>query len=1107
MLISKKARKRYKIKPAFLKERGTIFFPDFQAVRTFTETLKEPQAQAGHINAMDLMHDIFLHVVDVYKRKKNPKVIDEALLFLESNIGKNAVDKTLNLFIQEFPPAKVDRGEISDKDYLMGISKGIPNKEIILEELLLLWLYNKNPAKKTYKKILFDDKTLLEKSTYSGIIEQLERFFQTQPFFGPKQQNMIAMLRSPAIEIPDSLSGQLNYIREYWGHLLEDYLKRLLSGLDMIKEEEKFGGHGPGETPVYDFSKSILGEEYERFTADLHWMPRLVMIAKSTYVWLDQLSKKYQRHIYRLDQIPDEELDILAEQGFTGLWLIGLWERSHASETIKKICGNPEAMASAYSIYDYRIAENLGGEAAIDNLKDRAWQRGIRLASDMVPNHMGIDSPWLVEHPDWFLSLDYCPYPSYSFTGTNLSADSRISIYLEDHYYDRTDAAVVFKWVDNQTGEVRYIYHGNDGTSMPWNDTAQLNYLNPEVRQAVTDTIFSVANKFSIIRFDAAMTLTQKHYQRLWFPEPGAGGDIPTRTENGLETEAFLNHMPEEFWRQVVDRFSESNPDTLLLAEAFWLMEAYFVRTLGMHRVYNSAFMNFLKNEHNDQFRTSIKNVLQFNKEILKRFVNFLNNPDEETAVTQFGKDDKYFGVCTLMATLPGLPMFGHGQIEGFSEKYGMEYRRAYKDETPDPNLLERHQKEIFPLLRKRYLFAEVNDFLFYDFYTADGHVNENVFAYSNRWENEFSLVLYHNVFADTAGWVKTSVPYTSKTGETTDQKSLAEGLDLSRDANAYVIFKDHDSGLEYLRHCLELHEKGLYVELNAFKKHVFLDFRQVWDSDDGIYKKLADILNGSGVPSVRETLRQRLMNPLKKPFQDLMRPELFKEIQAAKQETIAANLDVFLAEIKKLTLSRANDKTPDIDKIIQATVKLLPVSAGISKDKGKRIEHILFYPAVIVRLLLNSIEKVIIPKDKSGNPVWELLEEWLLVEDIEAFLKEWHDQQEPVNQMINHIKLILTYPQWEEALTSGKITQSQEFIDTFFHDEIVWKVFKINRHKEVLWFNKESAESWFKWLEVIFEKSNPDIGLKLKKIAKILEESNFHLDKFKEKLVIYFQS
>jgi hypothetical protein len=96
-------------------------------------------------------------------------------------------------------------------------------------------------------------------------------------------------------------------------------------------------------------------------------------------------------------------------------------------------------------------------------------------------------------------------------------------------------------------------------------------------------------------------------------------------------------------------------------------MEGYFVRTLGMHRVYNSAFMNMLKMEDNANYRTTIRTVLEFSPEVLKRFVNFMNNPDEKTAVEQFGKDDKYFGTAAMMVTLPVLPRFGDGQIEGFT--------------------------------------------------------------------------------------------------------------------------------------------------------------------------------------------------------------------------------------------------------------------------------------------------------------------------------------------------------------------------------------------------------------------------------------------------------
>ena len=313
---------------------------------------------------------------------------------------------------------------------------------------------------------------------------------------------------------------------------------------------------------------------------------------------------------------------------------------------------------------------DLGGWDALNNLRSRAWARGIRLSADMVPNHMGIDSTWVIEHPDWFLSIfvirRILRIPSTAKIYQMILA---CRIYLEDHYYNHSDASVVFKRRDCQTGDTRYIYHGNDGTSFPWNDTAQLDYTKPAVREAVIQVILHVARNFPVIRFDAAMTLAKKHVQRLWFPEPGAGGAIPSRSQYGMTKSEFDEKVPEEFWREVVDRVAAEVPDTLLLAEAFWLMEGYFVRTLGMHRVYNSAFMHMLRDEDNAKYRLAIKNTLEFDPQILKRYVNFMNNPDEKTAVEQFGNGDKYFGICTVLSTLPGLPMFGHGQVEGFSRK------------------------------------------------------------------------------------------------------------------------------------------------------------------------------------------------------------------------------------------------------------------------------------------------------------------------------------------------------------------------------------------------------------------------------------------------------
>jgi len=902
--VSRRARDAYRFDESLFVFDGRVIFVDSRAARLFAQKInarrpRDKAVRAGEIYALGLLEEYRHAIVQAYRKQVNSYVLRDALQDLSGRrIDPETVRGTLGRFLHDFPPVAVYNNLVSIKEYLDSPMTP-PPREAALEEMLMLRLTNINPAADPLRE-LFDDAPLSRETAYLKIISGLRGFFDTQPAFGPDRQNLIDLLIAPVLASPRSLKGQLEFILFRWGPILGKTLPRILGGLDLLREEEKFGGGGPGpaRTPIFGAdslaaSLALFGvspgfagprppdPEPENFSPDLHWMPHLVLIAKNTYVWLDQLSRKYGRPVNRLDQIPDEELDALRDAGITGLWLIGLWERSRASRRIKQIMGNPEAVASAYSLFDYVVAGDLGGDPALHNLKERAGRRGLRLASDMVPNHMGIDSRWVVEHPDWFIGLPEPPFPAYSFNGPDLSWDERVGIRIEDRYYDRTDAAVVFQRLDKWTGDVRYIYHGNDGTSFPWNDTAQLDFLYPRVREAVIQTILHVARSFPIIRFDAAMTLAKRHLQRLWYPEPGTGGAIPSRSEHGLTREAFEAAIPVEFWREVVDRVAAEAPDTLLLAEAFWLMEGYFVRTMGMHRVYNSAFMNMLRDEDNAKYRQVIKNTLQFDPEILKRYVNFMNNPDERTAIDQFGDNDKYFGVCTMLATLPGLPMIGHGQIEGFTEKYGMEYRRAYYDESPRDGLVDRHRREIFPLFRKRALFAEASRFLLFDFFKPEGKVDENVFAYSNGTDRDRALVVFHNKYAETRGWIRTSAAFARKTGAGDEKvlvrKTLVEGLHLPDDPFAWVVFKDMVTGLEYIRNGRELGLKGLYLELAAYKYAVFTDFRVVRDDDRRLYSRIAAELSGGGVAGLEQAAVDSWLSPVQAAFRELVNPGFFE--------------------------------------------------------------------------------------------------------------------------------------------------------------------------------------------------------------------------------------
>jgi glycosidase len=1136
--ISRLARDRYQFDQSLFALNGNVIFANFLAARLFAQKMNdkrdlirfpEQAVQAGQINAMGIIDEILHMVMQAYRQERNPRVNAMALDWLAENIGKEELERTLVQFAEEFPPLTVYRREISLEEYLRGTTDGMSNREAVFEEMLMLWLANANPAFAPFQE-LFSDASLSRGTAYTQITKSLHVFFETQPGVGEDGKNLIDVLRSPALASPYSLEGQLEYLRTSWSALIGKYMYRLLTSMDLIKEEQKAVFLGPGPSIVYEFAP--LAYEPEKFSPDREWMPSLVLLAKNAYVWLDQLSKKYRAQLTRLDQIPDEVLDDLRGAGFTGLWLIGLWERSPASKRIKQLRGNPEAEASAYSLFSYDVAADLGGEEAYNSLRERAWVRGIRLASDMVPNHMGIDSRWLIEHPDWFISLEHSPFPSYTFHGPNLSWDNRVGIYIEDHYFDNSDAAVVFKRVDTWTGSEKYVYHGNDGTSMPWNDTAQLDYLKPEVREAVIQTILHVARKFSIIRFDAAMTLAKRHYARLWYPEPGTGGDIPSRAEFGMSKEHFEAAMPIEFWREVVDRVAQEAPDTLLLAEAFWLMEGYFVRTLGMHRVYNSAFMNMLRDEKNQEYRLVIKNTIEFDPEILKRYVNFMSNPDEKTAIEQFGNGDKYFGTCTLMATLPGLPMFGHGQLEGFTEKYGMEYRRAYWEEQPDEWLVKRHAREIFPLLRQRYLFAEAENFRLYDFFSGEGYVNEDVFAFSNRSGAERALVVYHNRYASARGWIRTTTGFPVKVGEDERQlqiNSLAEGLGLSKDASTYTIFRDHRTSLEYIRPNQELWEKGLYLELDAYQYHVFLNFREVQDEPLLPYSQCCEYLNGRGVPDIEDAIKEILLQPIHIPFRELANAgqmswlidnRLTGSTEEQAKAGVLAEVEekalALLEEIKEV-MAGSGDAAQIAGEVRRETARALALP-GLAVSRPKPSTRDMQKPSVYLNAA--SPEKKLLSE---GDPyLWGTLlcwifahrlgemvatenpseisrawiDEWMLTKIMAAGLVDLGLTREQADKSMLLVRLMTGHAGWYERF-GAEDEPGASALQAWLRDPELQRYLQVNRYQDILWFNRDAFEELLWWLYTASLVASPyetpgDTEARFKVIRRLLEaESN----------------
>lgn len=1044
----KKTKIKMKLGIPFLKENINLFsLGDFNFIDNSLQLNNEKQAQefaqrlqkneqfagisAGEFFGLNLIVRAYRQIIDFALQNLEPKSLLHLEKLLSPQLGEFELLKLKVRLQQDFQ---------------------IKETEIITESIII-WLCNENPAFLPFRS-LFADLSLRNETKYIDSIDALDEFFKLQP---PILDNykLFDLLLLPARKHPYSIYDQLSFLRTNFGSMLKDILWSILSGIDLLQEEKAFHGGGPGPTQTYEFSAEMI--EYERFSEDRSWMSNLVLIGKSTYVWLAQLSRKYNREIIRLDQIPEEELRNLAEHGFNGLWLIGIWERSHASRKIKQFTGNQEAIASAYSLKNYHIAPELGGDEAMRNLQRNAWQFGLRIGCDMVPNHMGIDSDWIIQHPDWFLQADDPPFPAYRFHSQNLSDRDEIEVFIEDHYYEKSDAAVVFKLHDRRDGRNRYIYHGNDGTSIPWNDTAQLNYLLSEVREGVIQEIVSIAKSFPIIRFDAAMTLAKRHIQRLWFPQKGKGGDIPSRSRYALTNKEFELHIPNEFWREVVDRVAKEAPDTLLLAEAFWMMEGYFVRTLGMHRVYNSAFMNMLKAEENAKYRESIKNVLAFNPQILKRFVNFMSNPDEDTAISQFGTNDKYFGVCVVMATMPGLPMFAHGQVEGFTERYGMEYARPRTWENVDEDLVRRHEAEIFPLLRARKLFAEVDKFLLFDFQTTHGDLNENVFAYTNEEDGKRSLVVYHNIFAETSGYVhKAYKPIAN--GENLDWKeiTLAQAWKLHNEEIYFAIFTDAISKLTYIRKSSELHQTGLYIMLGAFKYSVYWN---VWEVEDtnGNFERLHTLLEGKGTSNLQRALKRLELSEMLDALQTIISPILLKQLLLSWKFKTADFEKQLLPELKDrlrkqtdvLLASLEIPSKPDFADLICANV------LNTFKTDYKAFPK----PEALALLIAQIIVPFADIWEKKFGSDW--FRQALIAGEIETCVVQTDPELAAVDISLLTGLLVELLPSWPKKISAS-------WLQDLFSKPETKRFLSIHYYDGKIWFSKESYQTLMRVLQFL---------------------------------------
>src|SRR5262245_6851397 len=137
----------------------------------------------------------------------------------------------------------------------------------------------------------------------------------------------------------------------------------------------------------------------------------------NTRVWLTELSQKLGRRA-TLDDIPDVDLEHLAELGVDWVWCLSVWQTGLAGQRVSRTnlewrkefqetlpdLREEDIAGSGFAITGYRVHAQLGGDAALARLRERLRKHGLRLMLDFVPNHTALDHPWVEEHPEYYVS-------------------------------------------------------------------------------------------------------------------------------------------------------------------------------------------------------------------------------------------------------------------------------------------------------------------------------------------------------------------------------------------------------------------------------------------------------------------------------------------------------------------------------------------------------------------------------------------------------------------------------------------------------------------------------------------------------------------------------
>ncbi|MFH1283733.1 MAG: alpha-amylase family glycosyl hydrolase [bacterium] len=477
------------------------------------------------------------------------------------------------------------------------------------------------------------------------------------------------------------------------------------------------------------------------------------------------------------------ELKEIKSLGFDTIWLMGVWEIGAKVKSISKNYGD-DYEGSPYAIYEYALNKDLGGFKHFMKVVRNARKVGLRIIVDFVPNHMSLDTPWLNSNPEYFVHF---PLPEEDIERSEWDLLHK----YPGFYPTYTDG---YPEHGKRVRKRIMVAYGRDPNFFPWIDTAQLDYTNPNLRIKMINVLKNLARIVDGVRCDTVMLVLRDQIKNQW--------------NSSIPWEYFNRLFPEEFWLEAFREVKEVNKNFMFIAETYWDKE-YYLQTLGFDYTYNKNLYDIISRVAHGGNCNELQSFIKYCEcDFLHKSLYFLENHDEERAFNVFGIEAQR-AASMLINSLPGASLYHNGQLEGKSERMPVQRVIPTRQNDFNHNLIKFYNSgfEIF----QRDCFRKGKIYVL-------NSCNCNIMSFIREYQDEVAFIAVNM----TPNIQRCSIPI-SQESFTIKNKSSYIFKDLY---NRYLNAEEKKSSKiisERIFKGSDLLEKGLNIELEGYKSHIFL--------------------------------------------------------------------------------------------------------------------------------------------------------------------------------------------------------------------------------------------------------------------------------------------